>query len=81
MFKLYSLSRITYFKPPSLSSLPHLPAGNVGRVVDKKSGGDITADAVVQHNASNYLLSSDLFPFASPDTLFKVKFIFTHTRW
>ena len=72
LFKLYSLSRISSFKPPSLSSLPHPPAGNVGRVVDDKTGGDINADASVLHNASKYLLSSDLFPFTSPDTLFKV---------
>ena len=81
LFKLYSLSRISYFKPPSLSSLPHLPVENVGRMVDEKLSGVITTDATVLHNASKYPLSSDLFFFASPDTLFKVKSIFTHTRW
>ena len=81
VFKLYSLSRISYFEVPSLCFLPYLPSGNVGRVVDEMSGGDLTADASVFDNASEYLLSSDLFPFGGRDTLFKVKPFFTPTRW
>ena len=81
LFKLYSLSRISYFEVPSLCFLPHLPSGNVGRVVDEMSGGDFTADAPLLDNSPEHLLSSDLFPFGCHDTLFKVKFIFTPTRW
>ena len=80
LFKLYSLSRISYFELPSLFSLPHLPSGNVGRVVDEMSSGDLTADASVLDNSSEHLLSSDLFPFGGQDTLFRVKSMFTPTR-
>ena len=77
LFKLYSLSRISYFELPVISFLPHLPSGNVGRVVDEMTGA---ANSVLD-TSLEHLLSSDLFPLWGQDTLFKVKSIFTPARW
>ena len=80
LYTLSLLSRISYYKPPSLYFFPQLSSGNVGRVVDEKYSCDITSDTSALNDASTHLTSSDLFPVASPATLFKVKYIFTSMR-
>ena len=80
LYNLYLSSRISHYKPPSLSFFPQLSSGNVGRVVDEKYRCGITSDTSALKDVSAHLTSSDLFPVASSDTLFKVKFIFTSTR-
>lgn len=71
---------MSHYKSPYLSSFPQLPSGNVRRVIDEKYSGGITTDTFVLNDVSTYLSSSDIFPVASPATLFEVKSILTSTR-
>ena len=55
LYKIYSLGRISYYKPPSLSSFPQLSSENVGRVVNEKDSGGITTDTSVLNDVSTIL--------------------------
>ena len=66
LFKLHSLSRISYFELPSISFLPHLPSGNVGRVVDEMSGAansvlDTSLDAVWSMRRKRNILTKEIY--------------------
>ena len=79
LYILYSLHRMSVYKPLPFSLFSQLSSGNIDRVVDEKSGVGVITSISKSDDVVTGRSSSEIFPVDSPAVLFKLnQFLLQH---